>query len=120
MPVPGAAILFPDELTFMVGTGLLRCRSEFATEPPRCLPPPLPFVKPARSALTLARLPESLDRRSAAGGHRTAPSSRLPIRHPTREERTPMFENHPHIMCSVFIALARATVYLTIYYGIWS
>ncbi len=39
MPVPGAAVLFPSELTFMgeltfmAGTGLLRCRSEFATEP---------------------------------------------------------------------------------------
>ena len=33
MPVPGAAVLFPGELTFMAATGLLRCRSEFATEP---------------------------------------------------------------------------------------
>src|ERR1700683_3311774 len=33
MPVPGAAVLFPAELTFMAATGLLRCRSEFATEP---------------------------------------------------------------------------------------
>jgi hypothetical protein len=32
MPVPGATVLFPGELTFMAGTGLLRCRSEFATE----------------------------------------------------------------------------------------
>ena len=33
MPVPGAAVLFPGELTFMAGTELLHCRSEFATEP---------------------------------------------------------------------------------------
>jgi hypothetical protein len=33
MPVPGAAVLFPGELCFMVTTGLLRCRSQFATEP---------------------------------------------------------------------------------------
>jgi hypothetical protein len=33
MPVPGAAVLFLGELTFMAGTVLLRCRSEFATEP---------------------------------------------------------------------------------------
>ena len=31
--MPRAAVLFVGELTFMVGTGLLRCSSEFATEP---------------------------------------------------------------------------------------
>jgi hypothetical protein len=30
----GAAVLFAGELTFGAGTGLLRCRPEFATEPP--------------------------------------------------------------------------------------
>jgi hypothetical protein len=43
MPVPGAAILFPGELTFMVGTGLLRCRSEFATEPGGTCRRPMPI-----------------------------------------------------------------------------
>ena len=33
-PVPGAAVLFAGDLTFMVGSRQLRCRSEFATEPP--------------------------------------------------------------------------------------
>jgi hypothetical protein len=33
VPVPGAAVLFPGELTFMAGTEPLRCRSELATEP---------------------------------------------------------------------------------------
>jgi hypothetical protein len=39
MLASGAAILFAGELTFMAGTGPLRCRSEFATEPrstPHC------------------------------------------------------------------------------------
>ena len=31
----GAAVPFAGELTFRAGTGLLRCRSEFATEPSR-------------------------------------------------------------------------------------
>jgi carnitine-CoA ligase len=31
--VPGAAVLFAGDLTFMVGSRQLRCRSEFATEP---------------------------------------------------------------------------------------
>jgi hypothetical protein len=67
--VPGAAVLFAGELTFMVGTGLLRCRSEFTTEPlgahgGRSRPPRRRSNADVRQSVSVAA------QMSAAGGER--------------------------------------------------
>jgi hypothetical protein len=49
--------------------------------------------------------------------HALGAHSPLLFLHAPREGRTMILENHPHIMCYVFIAFACEVVYLAIYYG---